>query len=261
MDMQKNRILEELERILPSVKNPGRYIGGEANQVAKDPADVLASMALVFPDAYELGMSHNGTKVLYHLLNREPDLAAERAFAPMPDMAEALRKGGIPLYALESYRPVREFSAIGISLQTELNYTNVPYVLELSGLAAFARDRAETDPLVIGGGPCMANPEPVADFFDLFVIGDGEILAVEILRRIGIGRRDGRSKADILKDRRPSRACTCRPCCPWWTARSAKASRRWTAPRDPTCGRNPSSAPGWKRSTRTTIPRRTWCRT
>jgi radical SAM family uncharacterized protein/radical SAM-linked protein len=200
MDMQKNRILEELERILPSVKNPGRYIGGEANQVVKDPGHVLADMALVFPDAYELGMSHNGTKVLYHLLNREPDLAAERAFAPMPDMADALRMGGIPLYALESYRPVRDFSAIGISLQTELNYTNVPFVLELSGLAAFARDRAESDPLVIGGGPCMANPEPVADFFDLFVIGDGEILAVEILRRIGIGRREGKAKADILKD-------------------------------------------------------------
>lgn len=197
--MDKNRILEELERLLPSVKNPGRYIGGESNQVVKNPEGVLASMALVFPDAYELGMSHNGTKALYHLINREPDLAAERAFAPMPDMVEQMKAKGIPLYALESYRPVRDFSSIGFSLQTELNYTNVPFLLELSGLKAFSRDREEADPLVVGGGPCMANPEPVADFFDLFVIGDGEILAVEILRRIGAGRKEGKSKLEILK--------------------------------------------------------------
>ena len=194
------QIRTALEQILPLVKNPGRYIGGEANQVVKDPARVLATMALVFPDAYELGMSHNGTKVLYHVLNREIDLAAERAFAPMPDMAERMRERGIPLYALESYRPVRDFSAIGISLQTELNYTNVPYVLELAGLKAFAAEREDADPFVIGGGPCMANPEPVADFFDLFVIGDGEILAADILRRIGRGRAEGRPKAEILRE-------------------------------------------------------------
>src|SRR5690606_1564453 len=134
--MHKERILEELEKILPFVKNPGRYIGGENNQIIKDPESVLASMILVFPDAYELGMSHNGTKVLYHILNREPDLSAERAFAPMPDMAEKLRERGIPLYSLESYRPVSSFAAVGISLQTELNYTNVPYVLELGGVKA-----------------------------------------------------------------------------------------------------------------------------
>jgi radical SAM family uncharacterized protein/radical SAM-linked protein len=198
--MRKTAILNELEKILPFVKNPGRYIGGENNQVVKEPDQVLASMILVFPDAYELGMSHNGTKVLYHLINREPDLSVERAFAPMPDMAEKMRAHGVPLYSLESYRPISEFAAIGISLQTELNYTNVPYLLELGGLKAFTRDRSETDPFVIGGGPCMANPEPVADFFDLFVIGDGEILAVEVLRRIGKGRRDGLSKEAILRD-------------------------------------------------------------
>jgi radical SAM family uncharacterized protein/radical SAM-linked protein len=195
-----NPIAGELERILPFVKNPGRYIGGENNQVAKDPAGLLASMALVFPDAYELGMSHNGTKVLYHILNREPDLAAERAFAPMPDMADKLRERGLPLYTLESYRPISAFEAVGISLQTELNYTNVPYVLELGGIPAWAKDRAENDPFVIGGGPCMANPEPVADFFDLFVIGDGEILAAEVLRRIGQGRKAGWSREQILRD-------------------------------------------------------------
>jgi radical SAM family uncharacterized protein/radical SAM-linked protein len=195
-----NPTVGELERILPFVKNPGRYIGGENNQIVKDPATLLASMALVFPDAYELGMSHNGTKVLYHILNREPDLAAERAFAPMPDMAEKLREKGLRLYTLESYRAISSFEAVGISLQTELNYTNVPYVLELGGVPAWSRDRAEADPFVIGGGPCMANPEPVADFFDLFVIGDGEILAAEVLRRIGQGRKSGWTREQILRD-------------------------------------------------------------
>jgi radical SAM family uncharacterized protein/radical SAM-linked protein len=200
MQMHKNMILNELEKILPFVKNPGRYIGGENNQVVKDPKQVLASMILVFPDVYELGMSHNGTKVLYHIINREADLSVERAFAPMPDMAEKMREHGVPLYSLESYRPISDFAAIGISLQTELNYTNVPYLLELGGVKAFTRERAESDPFVIGGGPCMANPEPVADFFDLFVIGDGEILAVEVLRIIGIGRRDGLTREAILRN-------------------------------------------------------------
>ncbi len=193
-------ITDALPRILPKVKNPGRYLGGEANQVVKDPASVVGSIALVFPDVYELGMSHNGTKVLYHLFNREPDLAAESAFAPMPDMAEQMRKLEIPLYALESYRPVSSFTAIGISLQTELNFTNVPYLLELAGLTAFAKDRADGDSFIIGGGPCMANPEPVADFFDLFVIGDGENLAPQLVRLMGEGRRAGKSKAEILRE-------------------------------------------------------------
>jgi len=189
-----------LPRILPKVKNPGRYLGGEANQVVKDPATVTASIALVFPDAYEIGMSHNGTKVLYHLFNREPDLAAERAFAPMPDMGAELRKAGIPLYTLESYRSISEFTAVGISLQTELNYTNVPYLLELGGIHAFAKDRGELEPFVIGGGPCMANPEPVADFFDLFVIGDGEGLATKLVRHFADGRRAGKTRAQILQE-------------------------------------------------------------
>ncbi len=198
--MRTSPLLDGLEKILPFVKNPGKYIGGENNQVIKDPALVAADMVLVFPDAYELGMSHNGTKVLYHVINRETDLAAERAFAPLPDMADKLREHGIPLYALESYRPISEFKAIGISLQTELNYTNVPYVLELGGVPAFSKDRAEDHPFVIGGGPCMANPEPVADFFDLFVIGDGEILAAQVLRCIGRGRKAGLSREAILRE-------------------------------------------------------------
>ncbi len=198
--MTTQSIDEILPRILPRVKNPGRYLGGEANQVVKDPVSVTASIAMVFPDVYELGMSHNGTKVLYHLFNREPDLAAERAFTPMPDMVAELRALGLPLYTLESYRSISEFTAVGISLQTELNYTNVPLLLELGGIKAFARDRGEAERFVIGGGPCMANPEPVADFFDLFVIGDGENLAVPLLRLLGEGRRAGKSRETILRE-------------------------------------------------------------
>lgn len=198
--MTPQQIKALLPKILPRVKSPGRYLGGEANQVVKDPGRMLASIALVFPDVYEIGMSHNGTKVLYHLFNREADLAAERAFTPMPDMAAEMRSLGVPLYTLESFRSIADFTAVGISLQTELNYTNVPFLLELGGIAAFARDRGELEPFVIGGGPCMANPEPVADFFDLFVIGDGENLAPLLLRLFGEGRRAGKSRAEILRE-------------------------------------------------------------
>lgn len=193
------QIIAKLEKILPLVKDPGRYIGGETNQVIKNPENILASMALVFPDVYELGMSHNGTKILYHIINREKDLAVERAFLPELDFAEQLRKNNIPLYTLESYRPISDFTAVGISLQTELNYTNIPYLLELGGVKAFSKDRADLDPFVVGGGPVMANPEPVADFFDLFVIGDGEILATTILRVIGLGRKEGLTRLQILE--------------------------------------------------------------
>lgn len=196
---QNGSMANRLEAILPYVENPGRYVGGEANQIVKRSEEVLASIAWVFPDVYELGMSHNGTKILYHVINRSPDLAMERSFAPALDMAEQLRRNGIPLYTLESYRPISMFSAVGISLQTELNYTNVPYLLELGGLPAFARHRTEEAPFVIGGGPCMANPEPVADFFDLFVIGDGEILTEKILRIIGRSRAETLSRRKILE--------------------------------------------------------------
>src|SRR3954464_7249715 len=120
-NMTPAQIKALLPRILPKVKNPGRYLGGEANQVVKDPAAMLASIALVFPDVYEIGMSHNGTNVLYHLFNREADLAAERGFAPMPDMVAEMQKVGMPLFTLESYRAISDFTAVGISLQTELN--------------------------------------------------------------------------------------------------------------------------------------------
>jgi len=189
---------------LEKVQNPGWYIGGEPNSVLKlDQLDQLSSRVLLaFPDTYPMGMSHNGTRVLYHLLNQESDIWAERAFAPLPDMAAWMKQKDIVLYGLESKSPASDFDVVGISLQTELNYTAIPYLLELAGLQPFAEERSDFDPLVIGGGPCMANPEPVAPFYDLFVIGDAEDLAVPVLRQIGQLRRKGFTRKLILEELR-----------------------------------------------------------
>ncbi len=185
-------IRDTLDELLPMVEKPTRYLGLERNLTRKPWADVDIRVALAFPDAYEIGMSHQGTRILYHLVNRRPDALAERCFAPMPDMAAAMRDRGLPLFTLESYRPVASFDVVGISLQSELNYTNIPYLLDLAGIARRARDRGQDAPLVLGGGPCTANPEPVADFFDAILIGDGEAALDRILDVI----RDGRTKAD-----------------------------------------------------------------
>ena len=165
-------IRSALDEILPTVQKPSRYLGLERNLTRKAWDDAAVTVALAFPDAYEIGMSHQGSRILYHLINRRPDALAERCFAPMPDMAAALRAAGLPLYTLESYRPVRDFDVVGISLQSELNYINVPYLLDLAGIPRRAERRGADDPLVLGGGPCTANPEPVADFFDAILIGD-----------------------------------------------------------------------------------------
>jgi radical SAM family uncharacterized protein/radical SAM-linked protein len=177
-----------LERVLPSVQKPGRYLGLERNRVLKDWGSVAVRLLLAFPDEYGIGMSHQGTRILYHIANMRPDTLAERTFAPWPDMAAAMRRAGIPLYGLESYHPAREFDIVGITLQTELNYVNVPYLLDLAGIPRFARDRDDTHPLIVGGGPCMANPEPVADFFDAFAIGDGEVLLRALLDAVKTAR-------------------------------------------------------------------------
>lgn len=192
-------VFEKLGEILPSVESPARYMGGEANSVVKDPATLLARMAFVFPDLYEIGLSNNGLRVLYHVVNREPDLLMEVAFAPWDDMAREMREHGIPLYTHATWTPVREFDVVGMTLQTELNFTNVPYVLELAGIAAFSKDRRESDPIVLGGGPAMANPEPIADFFDAFNIGDGEEMLPKILRTVGECKKCGLSRAEILE--------------------------------------------------------------
>ena len=194
-----DQIRAALDRILPGVQKPGRYLGLERNIIVKDWGSAAVRLLLAFPDEYGIGMSHQGTRILYHIANARPDALAERAFAPWPDMAAAMRAAGVPLYGLESYHPARAFDLVGITLQTELNYVNVPYLLDLAGIPRFARDRGEGDPLIVGGGPCMANPEPVADFFDAFAIGDGEVLLRALLDAAAAGKTAGRPRGETLR--------------------------------------------------------------
>jgi len=193
------QLLEKLGKILPFVENPARYMGGEANSIIKNKNEVLASMVLVFPDLYEIGMSNNGMRILYNAINKEADLFCEVAFAPWSDMAKLMLENSIPLYTHASFSEVKSFDALGITVQTELNFTNIPYILELANITAFAAHRNESEPIVIAGGPAMANPMPIADFFDCLCIGDGEILAPKALRIIGEAKKAGKNKAEILE--------------------------------------------------------------
>ena len=171
-----------LDDLLPFVEKPSRYLGSEINTIKKDPGSAKLRIALAFPDLYEIGTSHFGLQILYHILNRHGDIAAERVFAPAQDMEARLRETGQPLFSLESHEPVNQFDIIGFSLLYELNYTNVLTILDLAGIPFLAADRDADDPLIIAGGPCTCNPEPVADFFDAIVIGDGENVILEMAR-------------------------------------------------------------------------------
>ncbi len=190
-----------IQDLLPLVEQPSRYLGTEINRVLKDPASVKLKFLFAFPDRYEIGTSHFGIQILYPILNREPDVLAERVFAPAPDMAGQMKAAGVPLSALESGRPARQFDIIGFSLLYELNYTNVLAMLELAGIPFRSQDRDEGDPLIIGGGPCTCNPEPVADFFDALVIGDGEKVLPEMARKWIQWHEGGRQdRAALLRD-------------------------------------------------------------
>ncbi len=169
-----------LVRLLPRVEKPGRYIGGEWNEIRKEPSRVRLRIALAFPDVYEIGMSYLGQKILYDILNVRPELAAERVFAPWPDMEAELRRDGLPLVSLETKVPLGRFDIVGFSLLYELNATNILTMLDLGGIPFFAIQRGRGDPLVIAGGPAAFNPEPLADFFDAFFVGDGEEAFPEI---------------------------------------------------------------------------------
>jgi len=181
-----------LERILPRVERPGRYVGGEINAVRKDWDATPTRVALIFPDLYDLGMSNLGIQVLYDILNRMDTVLAERAYTPWPDMAAAMRREGIPLYSLESFHPLAEFDILGFSLPYEVLYTNLLETLDLAGLPLRSAERDERHPLVIAGGHATFNPEPVADFVDAFVIGDGEEAIVDVVRAYERTRHMGR---------------------------------------------------------------------
>ena len=163
------------DRILMSVDKPARYIGNEWNSVMKEKSDVKIRFALCFPDVYEIGMSHLGIQILYNMYNQRPDIWCERVYSPWTDLDQIMRERNIPLFAVESQDPVKEFDFLGITIQYEMCYTNILQILDLSQIPLHACDRAEDDPIVIGGGPCTYNPEPLADFFDLFYIGEGEV--------------------------------------------------------------------------------------
>ena len=168
--------------ILPRVKKPITYQGNEINSIHKDLNRVSVRFAFAFPDTYEIGMSHLGMKILYSLINSVPEFYCERVFAPWLDMEAQLRENHVPLYALESMDPIKSFDFIGFTLQYEMSYTNVLNMLDLAGLPILASNRSDDDPIVIGGGPCVCNPEPLASFFDCFLIGEGEELLLEILK-------------------------------------------------------------------------------
>jgi radical SAM family uncharacterized protein/radical SAM-linked protein len=173
----------ELDSILPLVEKPARYVGGEWNAVRKPAGEINTRIALCFPDTYEIGMSHLGLKILYGLLNKPEGWAAERVYAPWPDMEARLRERGIPLLSLESYTPLSHFDVVGFSLQYELTYTNVLTMLDLGGIPLHTRDRKLDDPLVIAGGPTVYSSEPIADFIDVVVIGDGEEAFPELVSK------------------------------------------------------------------------------
>jgi len=174
--------LNTLERILPTVQKPGRYVGGEYNSIVKDWEATPTRVCLAFPDIYDLGMSNLGLAILYDVLNGLPDVLAERTYTPWVDMIAALRETRIPLYSLESKRPLADFDIVGFSLPSEQLYTNMLEMLDLAGLPLRASDRDERHPLIVAGGHATFNPEPVADFIDGFVIGDGEEAIVEVVR-------------------------------------------------------------------------------
>ena len=189
----------QLEQALACVQKPGRYVGGELNSVVKDKAAVDVRFAFCFPDTYEIGMSHLGIKILYGVLNAMEGVWCERVFAPWDDMGTEMRRRDIPLYALESRDPIRDFDFIGFTMQYELSYTNVLYMLDLAGVPLAAAERGEGDPLVIMGGPCVCNPEPLADFADLISLGEGEEVLPEVMNLYRACRAEGVSRREFLR--------------------------------------------------------------
>lgn len=186
------------ENILYKVSKPARYLGTEYNSVHKQPGDVKVRFVFAFPDVYEVGMSHIGLQIIYAALNGRPDVWAERTFAPWTDMEAEMRRRGIPLFALESWEPVRDLNILGFTLQHELSYTNVLNMLDLAGIPLRSADRTAEHPLVLAGGPCAFNPEPMAEFFDAFVIGEGEEVVHEVVDAYVRWRSSGKTQRRAL---------------------------------------------------------------
>jgi len=194
-----NKIKQTLEHILPTVQKPGRYVGGEYNQIIKDWNTIQTKVALVFPDIYDLGMSNLGMTILYDLLNQREDVLAERAYAPWVDMEAAMQTAGMPLYSLETKHPLSNFDIIGISLPYETLYTNTLNIMNLAGIPIKAKDRDGNNfPLIVAGGHATFNPEPMHAFIDAFVIGEGEEVIFEILDVYQAWKKNGKTKNALL---------------------------------------------------------------
>ncbi|WP_455716460.1 TIGR03960 family B12-binding radical SAM protein [Anaerosporobacter sp.] len=187
------------DEILLTVEKPARYIGNEVNMVVKDLDKIDIRFCMCFPDVYEIGMSHLGIQILYDMFNRRTDTYCERVYSPWVDLDQIMREKKIPLFALESQDPIKDFDFLGITLQYEMCYTNILQVLELSQIPIYAKDRTEEHPIVVGGGPCAYNPEPLADFFDFFYIGEGETAYDEILDLYKENKKNGGSRIDFLR--------------------------------------------------------------
>ena len=185
--------------ILLQVDKPARYIGNEVNSVMKNKEEVDIRFAFVFPDVYEIGMSHLGIQILYDMLNRRDDIWCERVYSPWTDLDKIMREEQIPLFALESQDAIKDFDFIGITIQYEMCYTNILQVLDLAQIPLFAKERTKEHPIVIGGGPCTYNPEPLADFFDIFYIGEGETVLYELMDRYKEWKTAGGSKQEFLE--------------------------------------------------------------
>jgi radical SAM family uncharacterized protein len=187
------------DEILLTIEKPARYIGNEINMVKKDLNNIDIRFCMCFPDVYEIGMSHLGIQILYDMFNRREDTYCERVYSPWVDLDKIMREKQIPLFALESQEPIKNFDFLGFTVQYEMCYTNILQVLELSQIPIYAKDRTEDDPIVLGGGPCTYNPEPIADFFDFFYIGEGETVYNEILELYKENKLKGGTKKEFLE--------------------------------------------------------------
>jgi radical SAM family uncharacterized protein len=198
--MKREILIQRLERILPTVEKPGRYVGGELNEIRKDWNSVRTHVALAFPDIYDIGVPNLGLTILYHILNQRTDVLAERVYLPWIDMETAMRQHGIPLYSLESKTPVRQFDILGITLPYETLYTNVLNLLDLAGIPLHSSERTIQDPLVIAGGHAVFNPEPIAPFFDAFAIGEGEEIIHDIVMAYQEWKKHPTSRQSLLAE-------------------------------------------------------------
>lgn len=187
------------DEVLLTIEKPARYIGNEINMVVKDPKSVDVRFCMCFPDVYEIGMSHLGIQILYDMFNQRGDTYCERVYSPWPDLDAIMREKNIPHFALESQEPVKDFDFLGITLQYEMCYTNILQVIDLAQIPIYAKDRGEEDPIVIGGGPCSYNPEPIADFFDIFYIGEGETVYFQMIDLYKEVKQSGGGREQFLQ--------------------------------------------------------------